>query len=164
MTTDPNTGIDLDAEFERFRLHFEQGDKSCALHALAFACYFDSRPPRWAIEHVLTGYRNWSSAEVRTMDEALGIKRPKGWQLRTARNASRYGGAIFVEVNKLLEKEACTDDVFHQVGKRRRIGKTAASEIYYGELRALEERQPGIGKAIKASRKKSKKPERQAKR
>ena len=164
MATDPNTGIDLDAEFERFRLHFEQGDKSCALHALAFACYFDCRPPRWAIEHVITGYRNWSGAEVRTLDEALGIDRPKGWRLGPARNAARYGGSIFIEVNKLLEKVDFTDDVFHAVGERRGIGKTAASEIYYGQLRALEEVQPGIGDAVKASRKTSKKPAGQAKR
>lgn len=164
MATDPNTGIDLDAEFERFRICFEQGDKSCALHALAFACYFDSRPPRWAIEHVITGYRNWHGAEVRTLDEALGIERPKGWRLGPARNAARHGGAIFIEVNKLLEKVDFTDDVFHTVGERRGIGKTATSEIYYGKLQALERRQPGIGKAVKASRKKSRKPARQAKR
>ena len=150
-------GVDIGAHFERLRLSFDTGEKSAALHALAFSYHFRVEPPLWATTHLNDGYRRWSSAEVRTLDAALGIERPKGFRLDAANLQAMLGGTIFVEVNRLLETEPYDDEIFAEVGNGWGIGKTATKRIYTAQLRSIEKGFPESYKQVISSRLKRKK-------
>lgn len=149
---------DIERNFSRLQAGFEAGDNTCALHAVAFAWYFKVAVPDWALAHVARGIRDWSSCETRTLDEALGVERPAGFRLDAAKRQYMHGGAILVGVNRLLEHQAYSDEVFEEIGAEWGIGKTAAKQIYHAELSYLEEKFPETYSQIMASRKKRKKP------
>lgn len=153
-----NTKQTAALNFERLRVRFGDGEKAAALHALAFAYYLKVPPPDWAIAHVLQGYQRWGYAEVRTLDEALEIERPKGFRLDAASRAIQHGGSILMEVNKRLETEPYDDQIFEDAGQRWGIGKTVAKEIYYAAMKNLKDNHPGTYQAILSSRESAKKP------
>ena len=95
---------------------------------------------------------------MRTLDEALGVERPKGFRMDAASRHAMFGGAIFIEVNKRLETEQYDDDIFEEVGKKWSIGKTATKQIYSSELRYFKEKYPETYKQVLSSRASRKKP------
>ncbi len=151
-------GIDVEFEFDQLKKSFDEGNNACALHALAFSLYFDAKPPEWAIKHLNNGYQRWHYAEVRTLDEALGIERPKGFRLDAAKRNAMHAAAIMIEVNKRLQQESYDDEIFEEVGKIWGLGKTATKEIYTAQMKSIELSHPETYKRMIASRKKRKKP------
>ena len=148
---------DIAANFKTLQERFNEGARSAALHALAHAYYFRVMPPKWAIEHVADGYGRWSKAEVKTLDEALGIQRPKGFRLDAVNRSLMHGGMILIDVNKRLETEPYDDEIFEDAGKKWGIGKTAAKDIYYSEMDYLKLNHPETYAGILSSREKSRK-------
>jgi hypothetical protein len=152
-------GVDTPAEFERLRRQFDAGHRQSALTAIQFAWMLRAPVPDWALAVIGQAVRDWNGAEFRTLDEALGVQRPKGWRMDAARRAQMLGGAIFVGVNQLLAAgEPYSDDVFAAIGARWGVGKTAAKEIYYGELDYLQAFFPQHFGEPRSSREKQKKP------
>lgn len=74
-----------------------------------------------------------------------------------ARRHVLHDGAIFIEINKLLESEAYSDELFEEVGKRWGLGKTATKEIYYAERSHLLDEHPQLAEKLKSSREMAKK-------
>lgn len=144
--------------FKRLQGSFDAGQKSAALAAIKLGYFFGERPPQWALKFFSDALSRWGMAEVRTLDEAFGVERPKGFRQDAANRRAMFGSAILIEVNRRLETEAYDDEIFSDVGEKWGMGKTAAKDIYLAEMKSIKDRHPDEHKRIISSRKSQKKP------
>jgi len=69
-------------QLEEFREEHARGKADAFLRALLLCLSFDFELPTWLKDHLLAGALQYTQAKARTLDEALGLKRPKSWQLQ----------------------------------------------------------------------------------
>lgn len=100
-------------------------------------------------EDALDRYR---TAEARTLDEAFGVARPKGWSQSAARSRSRKTGlgistaaAIYHSIVGATRRGRAIDDgLYEEVGSKHGVSGSTARN-YYREIKALLEDERGDG-------------------
>lgn len=88
----------------------------------------------------------YKTADARTLDEAFGIARPKGWSQSAARSRSRKTGlgisvaaAIYYLIaGASLRKRAIDDELYAEVGAKYGVSGATARN-FYREVKALLE-------------------------
>lgn len=80
-------------------------------------------------------HARWEYGEFRTLDEALGWRRPANWNQAGAQaRAQRW--RVFQAVKRLRRAGSRTPDVFYQLAKDTKFGSASTIEkTYYKQLR-----------------------------
>ncbi len=82
----------------------------------------------------------WATSHARTLDEAFGVERAKGWRQHDARTWGK-AGAVYLEAKRLHEKEGMPiDERCSSGGDEYNLGKTDAGELYHAVNRQLNSR------------------------
>jgi len=112
-----------------------EGDNTPASNlivALYHACSSRAPVPDWVKQSTAHALDRYVNHEVRTLDEAFRVKRPKGYNLKAARLMNVDGRLVFTDVCDMVAAGAVLDEVlFEAVGKLRGVKKTTASKWYY---------------------------------
>lgn len=120
------------------QLHQEylaHADRATLVRVLALCVERRQVLPDWAALPLTTALRKWEQAEERTLDQALGVDRPRGWRQGAARRQALLQPAVIEALQNLRASGASlTEDTFEQVAERFGIGATTVKR-YWGQRR-----------------------------
>lgn len=91
----------LNTVLDNYRLKFESGDKSALLEAVGHCAAYKIILPDWVAWHYTHSFSRWHELEVRTLDEAFEMKRPKSFNIAKER---RIQTKSFDIAFKVIEK------------------------------------------------------------
>lgn len=104
----PVGGIDYEKHFRQLKEAAEEGNGMAVLTAIKHCWYFKHPVPDWLVAALGLAASSYQMAEVRTLDEALGLRRKARWKLPEAKFDSLYGGMCYFAVKALVEDEKQT--------------------------------------------------------
>jgi hypothetical protein len=106
------------------------GDKAAILKAL-HQCFLMNAPvPRWLSCAFVEAYEAAARFEIRSWDEAFGPAQGKGAHPRTRK---QYGELRYpVALGVVLRGQSIDSALFEKIGASLSIGRTKATDIYYG--------------------------------
>jgi hypothetical protein len=118
---------------------FEPVGSSSLMEAIAVCGSADIPLPRWAADAFSKAIRRVFSAEIATWDEAFGRPWPKRTDFSALRRHMGMMQEIFLRVRTLHEDgdRAIDEELFEDVGKEFKIGRSLCSKLYYQEKRRL---------------------------
>lgn len=155
-----NMHNDARVNLEILRQSFEEsGDGRSVLAAINLCIGVYNYPiPAWAKNGWSEAYGPWTTGDIKTLDEALGINRAHLKALQKQRyatliwqyvnNRRKAEGKENVPIGDLLFEEAA--DYVNQIAPDElKISKTAASNLYYGLLNHVKSFEEKAAKARK---------------
>jgi hypothetical protein len=93
----------------------------------------------WLADEVAAAAGRWIEYDARTLNEAFGIDRPKGFSLPAARKKFVLLRRVFRRVIEAQANATPIDDgLFEQIGEDIGIGKTTVKEYWREAARLLE--------------------------
>ena len=117
---------------EELRPLVESGDAGALLHALYFASHDDVPMPDWLGARLGRALNAYNGHEARTLDDAFGISRPKGYHARANRERWLKGPLIVSDAMTLHASGVPLGvAMFDALGDLHGISKTRASEYFY---------------------------------
>ena len=137
MTTDElseEDELELLDEIESRETHYRKGDKRELLNALGMCCHLKrSAIPQWVAQGVNEALDKWFQLDVKTLDEAFDVVKPKGFHIDKQKKEMRIRLKVFKRVNELIieEGESIGAGLFEKVGKDFAIGGSTARDYYY---------------------------------
>lgn len=146
---------DLDSNFARWRDDYEAGEKEALIAVLWLAGAMRSPAPEWASHALFQGLSAWRNGEYRTIDEALGVQRPKGW--RKPPYEHRFASLAWQKGSEMVRAGRPRDETFkeelaeHCSSGGASIGKTVAYEMFLQWERELD--RLALDRLAKAKRK-----------
>jgi hypothetical protein len=120
------------------RLRFEEGDQLAWIRALRQCAWADLPLPRWLSKHCISACDKIISRHVASLDDAFGRPFPKGIHLDKQKRRLVLAWDIFTWIDKARTKKPkppLDDDLFECAGRKFRIGKTLAKDLYYAVKR-----------------------------
>lgn len=126
---------------EEFRKAYEAGNRIALFHAISTCLAHEVRAPKWVYDAFHVAVFGWALAEFRTLDQAFGVTRPKGWSQKRARKDA-MGFWIWSRVNDYRRENRgtkITRDLFVAVaekinavnGDRFHVNATDVQAAYY---------------------------------
>ena len=115
-----------------YHKHFRAGEAEALLDALELCAAYRVPLPEWAANEFLERFYAWAEFRTATLDEAFGVARPKGTQLKARRLREALRFYVLREVRRLRnEGMPMSDEIFETVAAAVGISKKRASKIYY---------------------------------
>ena len=112
------------------------GDRSALLDAMLSVVASREPWPEWLSDEVAAAIYRYRYHHARTLDEAFGIARPRGYSQEANSKRWYIGLNVMWDTRFLIEAGAVVDEaLFEAVGTVNRIGKTSASKYYYWHTR-----------------------------
>jgi hypothetical protein len=123
------TADDFKAELlQKYEARFKAGDGEALLLALSACLESDIEPPDWLASAVRLALVRYAGAQARTLDQAFGVRRAKGWHSKRGRKdalvyvvwrrvveqhraGAVLGRALFETIAEELNAEAGDDSV-----------------------------------------------------
>ena len=120
---------------EGCRADIEAGNGDALLYALLQVCMSDAPMPTWLRPKLAAAVRRYTHDQERTLDEAFGVVRPKGWHQKAAHERRKKGARVFHTICGMRAAGAALDEaLFKAVGNLHGVGKTVAADWYYHHL------------------------------
>lgn len=120
------------AMLERFREQVERGDGDALLEALSTAATLGMAMPLWLASAITGAVASYRNADARTLDEAFGVKRPKGQRQDAIQSEGRKAIYVIAEVLRLHAQGIPIDaGIFEVAGATCDVGKTTAQDWFY---------------------------------
>jgi hypothetical protein len=117
-----------------------EGDNEALLNALMMAIKHGLPLPVEARRMILDRFQRYYLFEVRTLDEAFGVSKPKGFRLKDRRRRNKARFPVIKKVRILIEQgEPIAPDLFDRVAEEvnerltgeLQISGTVAAELWY---------------------------------
>lgn len=140
--SDDRPRSDIDSTFARWRDEYDAGEKEALTSVLWLAGALRLAPPEWALLALFQGLNAWRHGEYRTIDEALGVQRPKGW--RKPPYEHRFASLAWQKGSEMVRAGRPRDETFkeelseHCSSGGVSIGKTVAYEMFLQWEREIE--------------------------
>jgi hypothetical protein len=129
----PISRLDARDFIEAQRLLFEGGDKMALMAAIRRCANCEMVLPPWVARAFIASYDQVLWCRTDSWDVAFGSPYKKGTKLPERKRRRELGPAVYLAVEKAIAAGRATDDnLFDEVGEKLGIGKTLASELYYG--------------------------------
>lgn len=133
--------IDTAAEITAQRLvelelMYQAGVSHAPLCAIQEAISYGIPLPLWAANAVSDAIQAWSSAAVKTLDEAFGVRRPKNWDQTAARNRHMRADAVVDQVDQLRRTKPLAEELFEEVGEQFNVNPATVKRWYYAYRRS----------------------------
>jgi hypothetical protein len=123
----------VEQKLEKMRKAFEAGKKSALLAALRLSCQCGPfvKTPEWVYNGVRDAIYRYEGAEVRTLDEAFGVKRPKNWRQRAELTRKRLGLEVVARIHVWKSVgESVTKELYAEVGRDLGISQSQVQELW----------------------------------
>jgi hypothetical protein len=128
--------LHIGLSIEILQANFEAGDNRALLTAVAVCARDGMTVPPWAAEAFYARYAEWARFEVRTLDEAFGVKR-KGSRLANLAFQEKIKESVILKAYQLHAKDGLPlgDELFDCVGAsvRPKISGAAVKKIIYAK-------------------------------
>lgn len=137
----------FDEDIEAAMLEFDKSnDGTWIFEAIRRCSQYGKIMPERVRKPFEDALERYKTADARTLDEAFGVARPKGWSQSAARSRSRKTGlgisvasAIYYLIaGASLQKRAIDDELYEEVGAKYGVSGATARN-YYREVKALLE-------------------------
>lgn len=110
--------------------NFTDGD--AVLEAVMTAATLVLPMPDWLAGRVTQAISSYRNYEVKTLDQAFGVQRPKGKRIHAEFNERQNAIYVIAEVLYLQAQGKPTDaGIFEAAGATCKVGKTTAEEWFY---------------------------------
>lgn len=139
----------FDEDIESAVLRFEQTHDGMILFEAMRRCVQYGKPfPDRVWSPFMAALESYKNAEARTLDEAFGVRRPKGWSQSAARARARKNkigmstaAAVYLSVvHRHLQGRPIAQELFDEVGDKHAISGSTARN-YYREVKESMEGQ-----------------------
>ena len=70
----------MSAMLEWYRQKYEGGDGAALLKAIEYCGMYRLVMPDWIVTNFATSFHSWDRFECKTLDDAFGVARPKGFR------------------------------------------------------------------------------------
>ena len=119
------------ARFYELEQLYEAGLRHAPLVALEDAIRLGMPVPTWAGEALIRGIARWSRGVDRTLDEAMGVQRPKNWDQVAAQNRFAKLWLVVGRVEEFRKHRAVDDSLFEEVGEQYDLSGATVKRWYY---------------------------------
>ncbi len=117
----------------QWEAEFHAGDIDRFLKAMQLCLTFDLPIPDWAAWHFMAGAQRYGTAEARTLDEAFGVQRSKGWQQSKARGRRGRGLIAYVKMRYLTQGGMPVRDAIADIAEQMHMTESTAERWYYDD-------------------------------
>lgn len=119
------------ARFYELELMHEAGLRHAPLLALEDAVRLGMPVPTWASDVILRGIVRWSRGLDKTLDEAMGVQRPKNWDQEAAQKRFQKLARVVDAVERLRKERPVDDLLFDEVGEGHSVSGATVKRWYY---------------------------------
>lgn len=136
-----------------YQKQYEKGDKSALLEAIEHCAMCRLVMPDWVVSDYVFAFRSWSRLKVKTLDDAFGVAKPKGFRIEVAKEEMYTATAVYMEIIR-LERQGFPihqDGAIAEVCEKFHINRDKAWKYYKLARETI------IGSGLDEVRKKSKK-------
>lgn len=137
---DSDYAAHIDGFLEACHDWYEREKEPWGLMQAIWVCAVEKRKmPEWVATAYANGYEAVRSGHAESWDAAFGPAHPKGTHLQRLRNRNELMSPVYNRICEIVrdEQAGISDDLFSRVGEEFGIGKTLASEYYYGAKKVL---------------------------
>lgn len=139
---------DIDSAFDEYR---KTGDGMVLFETMRRCVQYGKPFPDDVWAAFMAGVEKYHAGTARTLDEAFGVSRPKGWSKSAASSRSRktksgvsVAGSVYRSVVGRPDGRAIDDELFAEIGSKHGISGSTARNMYR-EVKALLEMEKGQG-------------------
>jgi hypothetical protein len=101
------------------RRRFEAGNADALLDAIAYCGEREVVQPDWVVKAFRERWNKWLGFEVRTLDQAFGLSRPKGKKLAWLRKVHRFAKEVLLDIaDAAAHGRPINFDLFEEIGER----------------------------------------------
>jgi hypothetical protein len=129
----------IQAYLNKAQRAFDAGNKNAVLRAIQWAILQNVAVPPWAANHFNEAVEAWFEMKYRSFDEALGLSKvPEGTKIKAQRKKLDIAVGVWCRVMERHDGgrgEPIVNDLFEEVGKEFRIGRTTAAKYYSWALK-----------------------------
>lgn len=115
--------------FDDLRRQYEAGDNTRLIAAMNLCAQYGVPMPKWVATAWLAATRLWAAGAAKSLDEAIGVARPKGKHAAAIAKKRRLMSRVWNHVKE--HRLPVCEDTFNAVGKQFGIGGTLAKEYFY---------------------------------
>ncbi len=125
---------------DEFRRRYDAGETRALFDAISSCLAHGIKAPDWVWQAYHVAWLKWSMADCRTLDEAFGVARPKGW----SRKRAKKDAYVFVLWNFVVKyrrenpETSITRDLFEAVAEKlneanadMKVNATDVQSAYY---------------------------------
>jgi hypothetical protein len=117
---------------EAYEASWREGDAEVVIRALTLCAKNGFPLPPWLAGSVCEAIRKWSFYEAGTLDEALGVGRPKNTRMNSRKKAIKLSTDVPVLVMRYQKQGYKMDNaLFEMVGKELNVSASTARDSYY---------------------------------
>jgi len=121
-----------DAQLDWYRQRFEGGDNHAVLEALSFCGQYELAMPKWLADAYIKAFHRYLNVETKTLCEAFGVARPKGFNSVAAKKRRNKGFIVYYRVKELHDAgEPVTVALFERVAKEEHVNRDFVAKRYY---------------------------------
>ena len=129
-----------DLELEYRHTEFKNGNGQALLSAIRYCGNEQIIMPEWVVQAFFEATHKFNFLHVKTLDEAFGIKWPKGKKLPAARKRMELSYPVYLACKKEIENGASIGkELFISVGKPFGISGGLAEKYYYSGKKEFED-------------------------
>lgn len=129
---------DHNANLEPLRQKYECGDSTALIDTLRYCLTFTVPVPEWAAAPVRDGLTGWRFDRYKTLDQALGVQRPKNYDNTRGLSKNRYLWEIYDEVRAAHEAGVPLDETFDKVSEKYGTSASTVKRMYYEAKKLIE--------------------------
>ncbi len=117
----------LSAHLESLKQRYESGESEALLDAIDFCGKYKLVMPDWVSWHFSACYKKWADLDVKTLDEAFDMKRPKNFRLGKEKERIEKATNVFLDV---LELSSLNQENMEKVAKKHGINRDKVWTMY----------------------------------
>ncbi len=115
-----------------YQAPYEAGRNVNLFAALRLCACHDLPMPDWVADAYVRGYQRWNSYDAPSLDEAFGVKAPKGSHIARLRKHSKLRLIVPLKVRELQRQGRAIDEsLFRDVGLALNVSGSTARDAYY---------------------------------
>lgn len=119
-------------QIENCHARFEAGDGMALLEAVLITLGTKIIPPDWLAVGFRSAFTSYWNADVKTLDDAFNVHRPKGFSTKAEAKRRQWVGFAVIDIVLLSSLGAAIDDnLFDAVGNNYGISGGTVKERYY---------------------------------
>jgi len=140
----------LFAHLDYLKGEYEAGDKASLLQAVEYCGMYKLIMPEWVVYAFTMSHRKWQRLEVKTLDQAFEVEKPKGYRLHAQKELMDNSIDVFLDVNA---SETIDNYTFERVAKKYDTNRDKV-RLMYKDIKENTDMGRNLSKAHKNKRRK----------
>ncbi len=138
------------ANLNYLKHEYEVGDKAKLLEAVELCGMYKLIMPEWVVYEFTMSHRKWRKLEVKTLDQAFEVTKPKGYHFHKQKEFIDKAGNVFLDV---IASETIDNYTFERIAKKYNTNREKV-RLMYMDIKNNSHIGRGLSKIHKAIRRK----------